>query len=325
MMFQFEKISVKQLSVLSEIINESSLLQKEFVESKYLKNASNFGETVGFLKELSLIAVVENEFILKYKYKNFLKKFKKSQYPEQITRNFIINHILNQRTSFSDYLNEFLSQFYFLHNKYEFSPSTSQRLKYSGLRNFLIDLEFIHLDSSETKYLINDDYLFDHIESRKAYQLSPDEFLKIQQGKEDIGKAAELQIIEYEKDRLSQFPDLIEKIEHIAIKNVMAGYDIQSFDGKLDEAGGPIPRFIEVKVVSRWDYRFYWTKNEIEKSKLYHKNYYLYLLPVLGEKRFDIKDLKIISDPYSNVYNNENKWIRTDELLSFSLNKDLGD
>jgi len=50
-MFEFEKISVQQIFVFSEIVNESSLSQKEFIEKTYLRNATHFDETVNFLQE----------------------------------------------------------------------------------------------------------------------------------------------------------------------------------------------------------------------------------------------------------------------------------
>lgn len=321
-MFQFEKISVKQILVFCEIINESSLLQKEFIEEKYLRSAPNFGETGEFLQELDLIETREDQIVLRPRYKTFLEELKKTQQPEQITKKFIVNYLLNHRTSFSEYLDEFLSRFRLTNEQWQFTPSAPERLKYSGLRNFLIDLEFLYLDLGETKYIIADDYSLLYIELKESHRLSPDELLKVQQKKEEIGKAAELEIIKYEKERLSQFPHLAEKIEYMAIKDVMAGYDIKSFDDKLTENGNPIPRFIEVKAVSPWNYRFNWTRNEIEKSKLYHQNYYLYLLPAIGNNKFDLKGLRIIRDPYSNIYKNENEWIRTDELVSFSLFKD---
>ena len=76
---------------------------------------------------------------------------------------------------------------------------------------------------------------------------------------------------------MSQLPDLVKKIEHTALRDVSAGYDIKSFDGKLGEDENPIQRYIEVKAVSSQDYGFNWTRNEIEKSEYYNQDYYLYL------------------------------------------------
>ncbi len=321
-MFQFDKISVNQILAFCEVINESSLFEKEFIQSKYLRRASNFAEVCEFLEKLHLIENRERQILLKPKYKQFLKDLKQAQKAEEITKSFIVNSFINQKTYFSEYLNEFLSYFHLINEQYEFTPSVSERLKYSGLRNFLIDLEFLYIDPSEVKYVIRKDYTVLCGELKESYRLSLDEFLRIQQKREEIGRAAELQILEYEKQRLSQFPHLAEKIEHIAVTDVAAGYDIKSFDGKLRDDGNPIQRYIEVKAVSPWDYGFKWTINEIEKSKFYDGDYYLYLLPVVVKNKFDLNNLKIINDPYANVYKNTNEWIRTEEVVAFSLSKD---
>jgi len=321
-MFQFEKISANQLLVFSQVLSESALLQIELIEARFVRTALNFPETVEFLKELELVSVLDNEFVSKPKYKILLDELRKSQHPLQVMKSFIISCLLNSEASFSEYVYKFLSQFHWVNGQCEFTPNASQRLEYSGLRNFLIDMEFLYLDSSKTKYIISEDYLLLLADLKKPQQLSPDGFLKVQQKRGEIGKAAELKIIEYEKQRLSGFPHLVEKIEHRAIKDVMAGYDIRSFEDTLDDRGNSTSRFIEVKAVSPWDYRFYWSKNEIESAILHQKTYYLYLLPVVGKNEFDINRLKIINDPYSNVYKNNSEWVRTDEVIAFSTCKD---
>ena len=318
----FEKISVNQILALSEIISESDLLQMEFLERKYLRRAANFSETLNLLQELDLIKIIELMIVPRTRYKIFLEKLTKSPQQKLILKKFIVNCILDQKTSVSDYLFRFLSQFRYSTGQFEFAPSFSQKLEYSGLRNFLMDLEFLYLDQTETKYVISDGYSAIYSELIQSHHLSLDEFFQIQQKKSEIGTAAELQIFEYEKQRLSQFPDLAKRIEHTALKDVMAGYDIKSFDEILDESGSPSHRFIEVKAVSHWNYQFHWTMNEIKKAREFCLNYYLYLLPVLGKKSFDLEGLKIIRDPISNVYNNSNNWSRMDEVISFSLIKD---
>lgn len=320
-MFQFEKISVSQILVLSEIINESSLLQKEFIKSRYLRSALNFDEIFEFLRELNLIEERSGQIILKPKYRNLLKDIREAEKPKEILKNFIVNYLINEKTPFSEHLKEFLIQFRLINNQYEFTPSAFERLKYSGIRNFLIDLEFLYLDSTETKYVIAEDCSLVCAKLKRSYQISLDEFIKIQKMREEIGKAAEIKIVEYEKERLSKFPHLCEKIEHTALKNVAAGYDIKSFDVKLNDNSATFPRFIEVKAVSPRDYGFEWTRNELEKSKLYRQNYYLYLLPVTGKNKFDLASLKVIKDPYLNVYKDKDKWTCTSELLAFSISK----
>jgi hypothetical protein len=174
------------------------------------------------------------------------------------------------------------------------------------------------LDPSETKYVVANDYSDLCAELQASKKLPPSEFLKIQLANEELGKAAEIKIIEYERELLSSFPYLAEKIEHIAKYNVRAGYDIKSFDIPL-ENGQHRPKYIEVKAVSLIDYQFIWSRNEIEKSEVHRQEYYLYLLPVKGKNEFHMDHLKIINDPYINVLNNRDEWIKTVEALAFSL------
>jgi hypothetical protein len=155
-------------------------------------------------------------------------------------------------------------------------------------------------------------------ELQASSHISPSKFIKIRQAKEDIGKAAELKIIEYEKRRLSQYPHLAKKIEHIAEYDVKAGYDIKSYE-IAHEDNKYIPKYIEVKAVSIIDYEFYWSRNEIEKSEVCRQSYYLYLLPVKGKNEFYLEHLKIIKDPYLNVFNNSREWAKTVESLSFAM------
>jgi len=318
-MTNYDKLSVEQILVFSGIIGESKFLQKEFVEKIFSKMAQNFGETVGFLEELNLIKISGDQFVLQPKFKLLLEIFTNTVQPKQMIKRFITKCVLNDKMSIRNYIIQFLSYFNFVDDHYEFIPNISQRLEYSGLRNFLIDLEFIHIDYNETKYIIADDYTLTFAEMNVSRQVSPIEFLRIQQKKMEIGRAAELEIIKYEKERLSEFPSLAEKIEHTANKDVAAGYDIKSFEEPHSNGENPIPRFIEVKAVSLLDYRFDWTRNEMEKSKIFQKNYFLYLLPIGRGGNFNIENLLIVNDPYSNVYKNENRWFRTDEMMSFSL------
>lgn len=320
-MIQFEKISVSQILVFSQIINESSLMQKEFIKGRYLRSASNFDETFEFLCRLNLVEDKEGQVVLKPKFMHFLKSLKDAEIPKEMAKTFLIDYFATEKRFFTEYLSEFFSQFHLSNDKYVFTPTVSERTKHSGLRNLLIDLEFLYLDSSETKYVVVEDYTLVCAELKRPCQISPDEFMRIQQKRQEIGKAAELKIIEYEKERLSPFPDLVGKIEHTALKDVSAGYDIKSFDANFDKGEDGIPRFIEVKAVSRWNYGFNWTRNEIERSELYRQNYYLYLLPTIGKNKFDLKSLIVIRDPYLTIYKNKNKWTGTCELLSFSLSE----
>jgi len=316
---ELDKISLRQIRIFSEILSQSTLMQTEYIKKRYLENALNFDETANFLCDLNLIQLTRNQIRPKAEYRMLLKQLRNSAKSEQLINEFLVNYSINGKNNFSRYLDQFLVNFVINNGRYEYSPNTVERLKYSGLRNFLIELGLIHLDSQKDTYVIDSNYLLNYFQTRARLPISPEEFIQIQQERADIGHKAELRVIEYERYRLSQYPNLIAQIEHVAQIDIAAGYDIKSFD--CDQDGNPINRFIEVKAVSPWDYRFYWTRNEIETAKMCRNKYFLYLLPVNARKEIDLESIKIIDDPYMKVYKNRNEWLRKDDTISFSLRK----
>lgn len=315
---KLDKISLVQIRVFSEILSQSNLLQIDYIKKRYLEKARNFTETVNFLSDLNLIRIVKNQVRIKTEYSDLIRKCRNSTKTEKLISEFLVNYSINNKTTFSSYLNEFLANFQINNSRYEYLPNTTHRLKYSGLRNLLIELGLLHLDSEKNSYIIDSNYLLSYFQNRKPRPITQDEFTRIQQKRAEIGYRAELKILELEKLRLSQYPDLVMKIEHVAKDDVTAGYDIKSFDTNFDNSDIN-PKYIEVKAVSIWDYQFYWTANEIEKSRVNRDNYFLYLLPVLTKEEFDMENLKVIPNPYEKVYKNKNEWNRKNESISFSI------
>jgi hypothetical protein len=80
--------------------------------------------------------------------------------------------------------------------------------------------------------------------------------------------------------------------------------------------GGFFDRLIEVKAVSPIDFKFYWSRNEIETARVHGPNYFLYLVPVF-KNGFDMQKLKIIQNPFKRVYLDNKLWLRQEELVSF--------
>jgi len=320
-MFDFEKISLKQVSTLTVILSEAHLLKKEFLKLKYCNDAINFDETMVFLEVLRLVELKNNEIFISKKFQDFLSIYINSGFKNQILKNFIINKLIFKKNSFFEYVTDFLNNFILEDEKYRFKAKTYQKIKYSGIRNFLIELGFIEIDSKNNEYIISNKYSEIYKKNIEKNNITLIEFKKLLEEREQIGYDAELRIIKFEKKRLSKLAFLLGKIDHVSQSNVSAGYDIKSFKDELDKNNRPIRIYIEVKAVPIWNYGFIWSRNEINSAKLYRDKYHLYLLPIKGKKIFDIGNLKIIENPYDNVYKNKKSWFCTEELLSFSLIK----
>jgi hypothetical protein len=316
--FDFNKVSLDHILIFSDIIAGSNLLSKEHIERKYLTYAKNFNETVQFLNGIGLLGVRSQRFVVNSRYEIFLKENNISKNNPAV-KEFLLNNLINRNNLYLKYVTDYLSQFTLVKEQFEFKATLSQRLKFSGLRNLLIELGLVYLNIDQKKYFISEDKHKLFSKHKNLLKLSHEKFLKIMEEKEILGKNAELRIIQFEKDRLSQYPSLIGKIEHIAVSDVNAGYDIKSYSVKNKKDEDVIPRYIEVKAVSQIDYKFFWSANELETAKNLKDNYYLYLLPALGKNKFDLDGLRMISSPYSNVYKKEVEWAKREELISCSL------
>jgi hypothetical protein len=218
----------------------------------------------------------------------------------------------------SDELNNFLLNFQIENNKIYFKATELQKIKFSDTRNLLLELEFISSSADNTIYIINPDFSDLFLKQFISRKLSPESLKKKQTENESIGLSAEKAVIEFELRRLVAISILPSEIEHTSLENVLAGYDIRSFEDCLDSNSKRIDRFIEVKAVSVNDYKFYWSKNEMEIAKVFGEKYYLYLLPVGANNTFDFDKMIIKRNPFKSVYSNEQEWRKEYESISFS-------
>ena len=80
----------------------------------------------------------------------------------------------------------------------------------------------------------------------KSRTFSPQQLKQKLLEKELLGFAAEKIIITYETNRIKEFGNNL-KLDHVSLRDVSAGYDIQSYEGNAQI-------FIEVKAVSISNY-----------------------------------------------------------------------
>lgn len=307
----FEKIKLSQLHMLCNKIAESRIRQVDYIKEKYSEDALWFDETLELLKDLKIVRGNSDELIPS---KNFFSFCGSS---EDYKRKFL-PILFSADGNVSQKLREFLANFQIEKDKIIFNATPSEKIKFSDTRNLLLELEFIISSDDNNSYFVNSLYtelFFQKINQRK---ISPSAFKKIQSDKDEIGLMAEDAVIEFEIARLTDIPIEKSEIEHTSQKNVLAGYDIKSFENHLDENSSRIERYIEVKAVSVQDYKFFWSKNEIEIAKIFGEKYFLYLLPVISRITFDFENLLIIANPFKNIYSNQLEWKKEEESVSFS-------
>lgn len=107
----------------------------------------------------------------------------------------------------------------------------------------------------------------------------------------EIGALGEAVVVNYEKDRLTNFPELARKVKQVSLNDDSLGYDVRSYNEDGTE------RFIEVKSTTLQKsekLEFYLSVNELQKAKEL-SNYWIYRV-------FDVEDfceIVMIENPFS--------------------------
>lgn len=307
----FEKIKLQQLHTLCNTLADAEVRDVSNIKRKYLERALSFDETLSLLEDLKIVRKNSDELIPSKTFSHThdsIDEFKMKFLPALFSANGDV----------SNELRKFLLNFQTENDKTFFKTSELQKIKFSDTRNLLLELEFISIDEDNSTYFVNPDFASLFLKQFVRRKLSPEALKRKQSENESIGLIAEEVIIEYEVKRLAALSVLPSEIEHTSKVNVLAGYDIKSFEDYLDSKSKLIERFIEVKAVSVDDYKFYWSKNEMEIAKVFGEKYYLYILPVGLSNTFELDKMIIKRNPFKNIYSNKLEWIKEEESVSFS-------
>ncbi len=311
MSISFNKIRIQYLHTLCCTITESQVRNLGDIKRRYLDKALLFNESLQFLQSLSLVSESSAELAISSELEARLESF------DEFKR-FLVKELFTNQTEAIEPIKAFLSNFSTVDGNVIFLPTEIEKIRYSEVRNLLLELEFIRSFNKGSQYEINADYV--HLFSKvvRPRTLSPEQLKRQQEQNNSIGLAAEHLIIEYELKRLENLHLKHEEILHVSKTDVLAGYDIRSFEDHLDSNSNRIVRHIEVKAVSGTNYSFYLSRNELDVAAKLGDSYYLYLLPAIGSNSFALDMLEIIPDPLKNVYSNPSDWAMKEESFSFT-------
>ncbi|MBM3417887.1 MAG: DUF3883 domain-containing protein [Bacteroidetes bacterium] len=311
----FDKIKLSQLHIFCKTLADAEIRNVSNIKRKYLERASSFDQTLSFLEDLNIIKSKNDELIPSKSFSlihDSLDEFKKK----------FLRVLFSANGHIADELKRFLLNFQTENDKTFFKATELQKIKFSDIRNLLLELEFISASADNTTYLINPDFADLFVKQLTRQKFSPESLKKKQTENESVGLSAENAVIQYELKRLASILVLPNEIEHTSLDNVLAGYDIKSFEDCLDSNSKRIDRFIEVKAVSVDDYKFFWSKTEMQIAKVFGEKYFLYLLPVGVNNTFEFDKMIIKRNPFKSVYSNQQEWKLEEEILSFSKNID---
>ncbi len=281
----FENIEFKNLKNLYYICKKNHEFLDR-VKLEYSRNNLYLQETFNLLIDIGLIKIKDNslEFIdisdEKFDEELFLKI---SDHPEYglIIKEYISNFIGDENNTFK--------------------PDAIYNNITSDLRNFLISSKKI--DYKDDKYYLIDKKILDQ---SKHKEFSPEQLKKVLENRNKIGLDAEKLVAKYEAEKIKEFNNDL-KIDHIALRDVSAGYDIKSYE-KINQSINEI--YIEVKAVSKSNYKFHLSIQENQTANKLKDKFYLYLLPVdyTNSEKFDYSKLLKINNVHKSIFGNKNDW-----------------
>ena len=283
----FENVSFKKLRALYELAKNNSR-NISSIKLNYSRNYNCLQENLNFLIDIKIFKIKKNIiFVDSQTNKDFKQSIFKKLSMNDNYASLIKNYIIN----FSQDSN----------SVYSFKPQNYYNRATSDLRNFLISTQIIKEDNN--RYILLDENIYNLIKKKIR---SPDVLKKILEQKEKFGLEAENVVFQYEKNKLKKLDKNLKPI-HISQQDVDAGYDILSYEKHKDTFK---KIFIEVKGISRSDYRFYLSINESMVAEKYKEDYYLYLIPRDFSKpeKFDLTKMIKINNITKNVLDNKKEW-----------------
>jgi hypothetical protein len=302
---QLHRVSFREIKVLCAVLQNLSAARIDLVRARFKQDGLHFSEVVDFLGQLGILELSRGQIRQR---ENFGKS-------DDEIKSGLVQRLFARSTPYQLHVNEFIGHFQSVDGNFEIVMNSEKRRRFGGIRNLLLDLEFLEQDADKPRYWVSPQYLTIFLETKCKSSTSPAELQEILRAREKLGREAELEVLEFESARLRNHPGLAKRIKHVAVEDVGAGYDILSFTESTNSANFS-DRLIEVKAVSLTDFKFYWSRNEIETARVHGSNYFLYLLPVT-KFGFDVQKLKIIQNPFESICLNDKNWFRQNELISF--------
>lgn len=299
----FERLEWRNVSLLLSVLRECEYTKTEHIRKRYAQCASRFPETISFL---SMIDVVHENQEPLLPYPALTKSIPLND------QSWVLARLFAKKNRYRMEIARYLRRFRVVDGQLVHRPEPQSRHLHSHVRNFLMEMGVVCHDSARDIYRIESAYLDTYIMARTgAGKRSPLALKASLQDQEAIGAAAEEAVMSYERKRVGA--DFASCVEHIALQNVSAGYDIRSVT--IVEGFAPLPRYIEVKAVSGSTLQFHWTRNEVLTAEVFGPWYFLYLVPVENGGHFALGDLRVVQNPNATILKQASGWVVEHDVL----------
>ena len=296
-----EGVRPRHACTLLEIVHGSTLRDRSFVAGIYADSATHFEEALGFLEAIGLLRSVNGDV------EPASEMVARIVAADGRQRSALLAEALFEGAGpYQRPFARYLSQFTLADGELVHRPTIEARLRDAGVRDFLMDLGAVTHRADGDLFVLERPFTMWAVWARNVLSATARQLARDQEERLALGQDAELAVLDWEKERVGQ--SLQHHVQHVSQENPAACFDIRSVTLVGTEAE---PRCIEVKAVAADSFEFHWSRSEIEAAEILGDKYYLYLVPVLAPRVFDLAHMEIVRDAYVQVYRNPSSWSMT--------------
>ena len=292
----FDGLAWRQVLAMLSVLRECDYTKIEHIRRRYARLAGHFRETHAFM--VCLRAVRERDGYVRPSGMVLAGG-------EVDARHWLMRRVFATRNRYRTQILRYLRKFSIEDGEPVYRPSPSSGHQQSHVRNCLMEMGVLCHDPDRASYRISAQHIELYVVAQDSGgKRAPATVAAVLRDRESLGTAAEEAIVSYERKRVgSKFAS---RVQHVALVNAAAGYDVRSVT--IKDNGIEEPRYIEVKAVSGSSLQFHWTRNEAITAKRLTQWYYLYLLPVKAGGGFAMNRLEIVPDPHTAVIQGADAW-----------------
>ena len=295
----WEDVELASAQALVGLVADTGVMEWGLLQHRFVERARGFSQTLDFLEGMRALKS-EGRYIYPDRGLRPMRealKSGKNVFMEYLTRLSLVSN-----TGYGRELREVCHAFRFEGGQAQMRPEALRREQYAA-RNFLLEGSAIRLHHETGICTINSWFHSDFIRARFAHGTTPQELEDVMKGRSDIGFAAELAVLEFERDIVGDRD--VNSVIHVAVMNTNAGFDVSSIR-RQQGADQISARLIEVKAVSLKDWQFTFTRNEVRVATENEGAYFLYLVPVVNGKPC-IDRVCVLENPVENLVS-EDEW-----------------
>ena len=285
----YEGLSSRNVFLLLELVGKLEMRETKHVEAEFVEQGEQYEKTLNFALSVGLVQSKRDGLVLR------------ASMPllQDAREAWLVRRLCRLNSTYRRAVFAYVRRFTGTDGVLEYRPIETERSREAPVRNFLMDLGVVEEQGNAT-YSLRPKFFRLYGLASAVGTMAPERLRRVLAAREEAGKEAENYVLNYELRRLGKA--WREHIDHVAARDVSAGYDIESVT--LNDGEQPRARFIEVKSFSGREMEFFWSSHEVGVARAFGEAYYVYLVRRRRGGAFTDEGLTIIPNAYRALFEN---------------------